>query len=395
MKFFYFKTKVVQFVQKWWNRFFGTEVIESVAKISEERTVQEEYAWRGLMIDTARHMPSVEWLRHKVDEMSLLGLNKLHLHLSDDQGWRVEIKQYPQLQQVAAWRRETVVGKNFPAFWDPFRKYVGDGKRYGGYYTQAELKSLVAYAKSKGVEIVPEIDLPGHLTALLVAYPQYAAGHPPQEVTTYWGVFKNVLANTPEAIRFIKNILDEICEIFSSHYIHLGGDEVPLDNYGSNEKTPKKILEEAGRHLIRKGRCPVFWDEAADVALRVGGVVMAWHSLEEGLRILEEGGRVIFCPTSHFYFDFYQRDPSGEPLAIGGYLPLSQVYDFRVSEEVRGKHGERVMGVQANLWTEYMPSEAQMDYMLYPRLYALAEVAKGENTDFERFASGLWVKNLV
>lgn len=395
MKFFYFKTKVVQFAQKWWNRFFGGGVSENVKKISEERTVQEEYSWRGLMIDTARHMPSVEWLKKKVDEMSLLGLNKLHLHLNDDQGWRVEIKQYPKLQQVAAWRAETVVGKNFPTPWSPFTKFLGDGKRYGGYYTQTQLKSLVAYAKSRGVEIVPEIDLPGHLTALLSAYPQYAAGHPPQEVATYWGVFENALADTPEAIRFVKNILDEICEIFPSHYIHLGGDEVPLDNYQGDEGAPKKILEDLARHLIRKGRCPIFWDEAADVALRVDGVVMAWHSLEEGLRILEVGGRVIFCPTSHFYFDFYQRDPSSEPLAIGGYLPLSQVYDFRVSEEVRRRYGERVMGVQANLWTEYMSSEAQMDYMLYPRLYALAEVAKGENTDFERFVRELRAKGLV
>lgn len=390
--FYVLKTKIFQQINRFLDKFINLKD-RNINK--EVLLVQEEYAWRGLMIDTARHMPSVEWLKKKVDEMNLLGLNKLHLHLSDDQGWRVEIKQYPKLQQVAAWREQTVVGKNFPTPWSPFTKFLGDGKRYRGYYTQKELKNLVAYAKSKNVDIVPEIDLPGHLTALLSAYPQYAAGEPPQEVATYWGVFENVLANTPEAIRFVKNILDEICEIFPSHYIHLGGDEVPLDNYQSDEGAPKKILEDLSRHLIRKGRRPVFWDEAADVALRVDGVIMAWHSLEEGLRILEAGGRVIFCPTSHFYFDFYQRDPSGEPLAIGGYLPLSQVYDFRVSEEVRGRYGERVMGVQANLWTEYMSSEAQMDYMLYPRVCALAEVAKGENVDFERFASELQDKNLV
>lgn len=373
-RFYYYKTKVLHQFHRFWNKFFG---VDKKMKHKKTQYKHESFEWRGLMIDTVRHMPSINWLYKKVDELNGLGMNKLHLHLSDDQGWRVEIKKYSKLQEIAAWRSETVVGKNFPAFWDPFRKYIGDGKRYGGYYTQEELKSLVAYAKSKGVDIVPEIDLPGHSTAPLSAYPQYAAGSAPQAPATYWGVFDNVLAYTPEALQFIKNILDEVIEIFPSQYIHLGGDEVPLTNYNNDKEIPHKILIELIQHVQSRGKMAIVWDEALDVAVETGSVVMAWHSLEAGYETLEKGCKVIFCPTSHCYFDFYQRDPETEPLAIGGYLPISTVEQFCIAPHILEKYKSQVLGIQANLWTEYMPTEEQMDYMLYPRLKAFAKVASG------------------
>lgn len=375
-KVFYYKTKVRHHIHKMWDRVFG---VKKKVKQKNLRIRQAPFEWRGLMIDTVRHMPSVNWLYKKVDELSELGMNRLHVHLSDDQGWRVEIKRYQKLQEIAAWRHETVVEKNFPTPWSPFTKYIGDGKRYGGYYTQEELKNLVAYAKSKGVEIVPEIDLPGHLTALLSAYPEYAAGTAPTAPATYWGVFDNVLASTPESLRFIKNVLDEVIDVFDSQYIHLGGDEVPLTHYAGNKEIPHNILRELIVHVQSQGKTAIVWDEAVEVARETGSVVMVWHSLEEGYGALQKGCTVIFCPTSHCYFDFYQRDPAGEPLSIGGYLPLSTVEEFCIASSVLDKYRSQILGIQANLWTEYMPTEEQMDYMLYPRLEAFAKVANGGN----------------
>ena len=373
-RFFYYKTKILHQAHRFWDRVFGAH---KKSRHKQTAFKHAPFAWRGLMIDTVRHTPSINWLYQKVDELSGLGMNKLHLHLSDDQGWRVEIKKYSKLQEVAAWRSETVVDKNFPTPWNPFTKYIGDSKRYGGCYSQEELKSLVTYARSKGVDIVPEIDLPGHLTALLSAYPQYAAGTAPTAPATYWGVFDNVLAHTPEALQFIKDILDEVMEIFDSQYIHLGGDEVPLTNYGGNKEIPHKILRELIQHVQSHGKTAILWDEALDVTVETGSVVMAWHSLEAGYEALGKGCKVIFCPTSHCYFDFYQKDPEGEPLAIGGYLPVSTVEQFCIAPHILEKYKSQVLGVQANLWTEYMPTEAQMDYMLYPRLKAFAKVTRG------------------
>jgi hexosaminidase len=375
-KLFYYKTKILHQAHRFWDRVFG---VQKEVKHKNAQIRQIPFEWRGLMIDIVRHMPSIEWLHKKVDELSELGMNKLHLHLSDDQGWRVEINKYPKLQEVAAWRSETVVDKNFPTPWNPFAKYVGDGKRYGGCYSQKELKNLVTYARSKGVDIVPEIDLPGHITALLSAYPQYATWPAPTAPATCWGVFDNVLAHTPEALQFIKNILDEVVEIFDSQYIHLGGDEVPLTHYAGNKEIPHKILYELIVHVQSRGKIAIVWDEAVDVASETGSVVMAWHSLEAGYEALEKGCKVIFCPISHCYFDFYQGDPETEPLAIGGYLPPSTVEQFCIAPHILEKYKSQVLGIQANLWTEYMPTEAQMDYMLYPRLEAFAKVANDGN----------------
>lgn len=330
------------------------------------------YSWRGLMLDVARHAVSVEYLKKLIDNMSEHGLNRLHLHLSDDQGWRVEIKKYPRLHTVGGTRSETVIGQNMPS---KLQQYKGDGKAYAAYYTQQELSDLVQYGKAKGVILVPEIDLPGHATALLAAYPEYSAGKAPQEVATYWGVFDNVVRDDEKTISFLKDIFDELCTVFDGPYVHIGGDEVPLANYRGDAERPKHVLREVAQYLKQKGREVVLWDDAAEVAKEVDGIVMVWRDQKDGYRILKEGGRVIFTPTSHFYFDYYQADPKHEPLAIGGYIPKEQVEAFSIDPNIVAQYKDSILGIQANVWTEYMPTEVAVDYMLYPRFYSLAKVA--------------------
>lgn len=348
-----------------------------------------KYKWRGLHLDVSRHAVSVDYLYRLVDKLSENNLNRLHLHLTDDQGWRIEIKKYPRLHEIGSVRKETVVEKNFPSPWNPFKKYIGDKKEYSFYYTQDELKKLDIYAKEKGVTVVPEIDIPGHATAMLYAYPEYAAGEPPKEVATYWGVFPNVVSDNMESINFLKDIFSELIEIFSGEYIHIGGDEVPLKNYNGDIDRYKKILLEITKYLKSKNKKVVMWNEAFDIALETDSILMCWQNWEIGKRFIERGGSAIFCPASYMYFDYYQYEDKDEPLAIGGYLPINKVYSFKLEEKLGyvffEKNKEKILGIQANLWSEYLDSEDKFTYMLFPRFYALAEVVNRKNNDYLRF----------
>ncbi len=325
------------------------------------------YPWRGLMVDTARHMPSLTWLYRTVDTLNSLNFSTLHVHLSDDQGFRFESKKFPRLNEIGSWRRETAVGKNFPSERSPSVVYEGDGVRYGGYYTQEELRGLVSYARGKNITVVPEIDIPGHTSALLASYPNLGVGAVPREVATWWGVFKCGLADTPQTHEFVRELFTELCEVFDSPYIHIGGDEVQPGVY-SNPGSPDRILKTALDTVRKHGRTPIVWDEAASFALSEGAVIMNWRKLGIGIEHLSRGGRVIFCPSQFFYFDFYQKDPATEPLAIGGYLPAEIVAGFKLGPDIIQRYGDRILGIQANLWTEYMPTEEHMDYMLLSRL---------------------------
>lgn len=333
-----------------------------------------KYEWRGLMLDTVRHMPSLDYLYKTVDKLNKLDLNKLHLHLSDDQGFRLEIEKYPKLNTISSFRSETAIDKNFSSKWTNFAPFIGDGKKYGGFYTKKELKSLVEYARGKNVEIIPEVDIPGHMTAILAAYPEFSAGQAPSDVKTYWGIFNNVISDQPESINFLKDIFDEVCEIFTSKYIHIGGDEVPLDNYSNDLNIPQNILREIVNYLNTKNRTVILWDEAASLAIETDSVIMNWRKLEYGINHLIKGGKVIFCPNNFFYLDYYQKDPSTEPLAIGGYLPIEIVSSFKLGKDIIEKYGKSILGIQANLWTEYTNTEKKMDYMLYPRLKAFSQL---------------------
>lgn len=325
------------------------------------------------MVDTARHMPSVEWLYRTVDTLSSLNMSILHLHLSDDQGFRFESKKFPLLNEISSWRKETAVGKNFPSERSPETKFEGDGIRYGGYYTQEELRALVSYAAEKNITIVPEIDIPGHTSAILAAYPSLAAGVPPDDVSMWWGVFNCGLADTPEVHDFIKELFNELCDVFDGPYIHLGGDEVQPGVYEKPE-SPESLLKIAINTVRARGRTPIMWDEAAKLALEEDVIIMNWRKLGIGINHLTLGGRVIFCPSQFFYFDYYQKDPATEPLAIGGYLPCEIVAGFKLGPDIIERYGNQIIGIQANLWTEYMKDEKHMDYMLLSRLKIMSNL---------------------
>lgn len=325
------------------------------------------------MVDTARHMPSVVWLHRTIDTLAALNFSILHLHLSDDQGFRFESKKFPLLNEVGSWRKETAVGKQFPSERTPEVLFVGDGVRYGGYYSQDELRELVSYAAKKNITIVPELDIPGHTSAILAAYPYLAAGTVPKEVATWWGVFPCGIADTPEGHAFVQELFEELCDVFDGPYIHVGGDEVQPQVY-SDPRSPSKLLKTALNTVRARGRTPIMWDEAAALALEEDVPIMNWRKLGIGIQHLVSGGEVIFCPSQFFYFDHYQKDPATEPLAIGGYLPVEMVRGFKLGPDVIERYGDRILGIQANLWTEYMRNEAHMDYMLLPRLEAVSTI---------------------
>lgn len=358
-----------------------------------------EHAWRGIHIDVARHFMPIEFLYETVRNMAELKLNKLHLHLCDDQGFRIEINKYPLLHTQASIRKETVIGKQFFPF---IQGYQGDQLPHGGYYTQAELRELVRYAESFGIDIVPEIDIPGHATALLSAYPQYAAYNPPDEPQTRWGIFNHVISPSDESLQFLRDIFSEVMDIFPSQYIHIGGDEVPLKYYqkspvvrdmvkqgvfSSYKQVPDYILSALASYITSKGRTPVLWDEGYRIAQQCGGVVMAWQSMEIMDHVAQQAVPYICTSSSHFYFDYYQYpDTATEPLAIGGYTSLRHVYEAPIPADIY------LQGFQANIWTEYMKTPEQVRYMLYPRIYALSEVAWGRNRqNWERFRSKVGV----
>jgi hexosaminidase len=358
-------------------------------------TIQDspKYEWRGLHFDVARHYFPISFLYELVEDISFLKLSVLHLHLTDDQGWRFESKKYPLLHEIGSKRRETVVGKYFPFFGF---KYVGDKQEYSGYYTQGELRNLALYADSLGVTIVPEIDIPGHATAALTAYPEYAAYTPPNGVVTFWGVFDNVFSPSEGSIHFLCGIFDEVMDVFPSRYIHIGGDEVPERNYKKDTTVQKLIqdsiiqsasdadhyiLERVSKHIKDRGRIPIGWDEARKVVSKYGGATMVWRDEKYAVEVLKSGGNIILTPSSHMYFDYYQKTPVEEPLAIGGYLPVEIVHGYTPPKE----HSGKILGIQANLWTEYIATEDYAKYMLFPRLYALSEVAWGTNKNTSDF----------
>ncbi len=323
--------------------------------------------WKGLMIDTARHMPSIEYLYKTIDRMSDLGLNRLHLHLSDDQGFRIEIKKYPKLNTIGSFRRETVVGRNFPSKWTNFANYIGDGKSYTCFYTQEELKKLVDYANTKKIKIIPEIDIPGHCTAILASYPEYSAGRPPFETATYWGKFENVIKNSPEAIIFLEDIFDEVIEIFRPEYVHIGGDEIGTINY-TNKTEPINIIKTIINHINNKGIKVIVWEESAECVIGTENIVMNWKDLVNGYELIKQGANVIFCPQEYFYFDKNQKESPNEPLSTGGLITIDKVDSFEIDADFIEKYNDKIIGIQVNLWTEYLPTENLLDYMLYPRL---------------------------
>ena len=310
-------------------------------------------------------------------------MNTFHWHLTEDQGWRIEIKQYPKLSEIGSVRKETMIEKNF----DP---YKGDGKEYGGYYTQEEVKDIVAYAAERHVTIIPEIELPGHSRAVLAAYPELGNGTGPYEVATKWGVFKEILAPKEEAFEFLENVLTEVMELFPSEYIHIGGDEAPKTEWEQSAQAQEVIKREGlkdehelqsyfiqriEKFLNKNGRQIIGWDEILEGGLAPNATVMSWRGNQGGIEAAKQKHNVVMTPNTHLYFDHYQADPETEPLAIGGNSTVEHVYSFDpIPEELSSEEEKYILGAQANVWTEYMKESDYVEYMVLPRMTALSEV---------------------
>jgi hexosaminidase len=358
------------------------------------------FRYRGMLLDVARWYYPPEFIEKVIDLLALYKLNTLHLHLTDDQGWRLEMKKYPRLTQVGAWRKETIAGQHF----DP---YVGDGTPHGGFYTQDQMRHLVAYAAARHVTIVPEIEMPGHARAALAAYPELSCTGGPFEVSTRWGVHEDIFCPSERTFAFLEDVLLEVMQLFPSRYIHIGGDEVPKQEWKESPVAQQVIRreglaneEELQSWFIRRieaflrahGRRLIGWDETLEGGLAPEATVMSWRGEQGGIEAARQGHDVIMTPTNRTYFDYYQGDSAAEPLAIGGFVPLDSVYAFEpVPAELTPGEAAHVLGAQGNLWTEYIPTPARAEYMMLPRMLALAEVlwSPKETRSWNRFAARL------
>ncbi|MDO9154441.1 MAG: glycoside hydrolase family 20 protein [Paludibacter sp.] len=343
------------------------------------------FLYRGLHLDVARHFFSVEFIKKYIDAMAIHKLNRFHWHLTEDQGWRIEIKKYPELTRVGSKRIETLVGnyyENMP------QRY--DSEAYGGFYTQQEAREIVAYAAERFITVIPEIEMPGHAMAAIASYPYLSCTRQKIKVATLWGIFDDVFCPRDSTFDFLENVLTEVMDIFPSEYIHIGGDECPKTRWKTCPDCQAKIKElglkneyELQSYFIQriekfvnsKGRKIIGWDEILEGGLAPNATVMSWRGTEGGIAAAKSGHEVIMTPMSHCYFDFYQADPATEPTAIGGFIPLQKVYLYEpVPAELNAKEARFVLGAQANVWTEYMPTSAHVEYMAFPRVSAMAEV---------------------
>lgn len=343
------------------------------------------FVWRGMHLDVSRHFFDKAEVKKYIDLLALHKLNIFHWHLTDDQGWRIEIKKYPRLTDIGARR----IDKN--------------GSEYGGFYTQEDIREIVAYAESRCVTVVPEIDIPGHTTAVLAACPEYSCTGGPFEVANRWGVFEDVLCpGKDETFTFVENVLTEICELFPGEYIHVGGDECPTVRWRECPRCRSRIKSEklkdeselqgyfmkrVAKILATRNKKMIGWDEILQSGPPRTAAVMAWRNLKYGLKAARAGHQAVMCPMSHCYFDFYQAKEN-EPKAIGGFLPLEKVYEFEpVPPALNETESRHILGGQGNVWTEYMADFKQVEYMAVPRLCALAEKlwSPGEKRDFENF----------
>ncbi len=346
---------------------------------------QPRFKWRGLLLDVSRHFFTINEVEQLLDLMALHKLNHLQMHLTDDQGWRLEIKKYPRLTETGAWRKGIGFGLDPKAS----TAYGPDG-RYGGYYTQADIRELIAYAAARHITLVPEIEMPGHASAALAAYPQFSCSGTGYTTDVGGGIFAGVYcAGNEETFQFLQDILAEVIEVFPGKYIHIGGDEVPKSNWQKCAKCQARMTAEGLKnekelqsYFVRrmekfinsKGRSLIGWSEILEGGLAQNAAVMDW--IGGAVEAAGAGHDVVMTPTTHCYFDYYQStDQAAEPRAIGGFLPLDQVYSLEpVPVKLGPQYQSHILGAQGNLWTEYVPSFKHAQYMIFPRLCALAEV---------------------
>lgn len=364
------------------------------------------FRWRGAHLDVARHFMPQEFVKKFIDLLALHKLNRFHWHLTEDQGWRIEIRKYPRLTEVGGWRRETLVGRQ--AAYPDSTQWRFDGRPHGGFYSQDDVREIVEYARARFVTIVPEIEMPGHAQAAIAAYPGLGNTGDTLAVSTHWGVHAHILNPAESTIRFMQDVLAEVLELFPGPYVHIGGDEAVKTEWQASARAQARIRElglkdeaELQSWFIRRmdeflharGRVLVGWDEILEGGLAPNAIVMSWRGESGGIAAARAGHDVVMTPTSHTYFDYYQSgDTTGEPLAIGGHLPLEAVYAYEpVPAELSAGEARHVLGAQAQHWTEYMPHPKQVEYMAFPRLAALAEVVwtPRERKDYADFSARL------
>lgn len=366
--------------------------IESSTKVADmvwqipgvEIEDKPRFKWRGMHLDVSRHFMPLDFVKKYIDNMAMHKLNTFHWHLTEDQGWRLEIKKYPKLTEVGAWRKETLIGhaKDKP--------YTFDGKPHGGFYTQEQAREIVEYARERFITVVPEIEMPGHAKAAIAAYPELGVTGEQVEVATYWGVFPDIFNVEESTFAFLEDVLTEVMDIFPGEYIHIGGDEALKDQWKASDRIQEKIKElglkdehELQSYFIRrmekfinaKGRKLIGWDEILEGGLAPNATVMSWQGLEGGIAAAKAGHDVVMTPIQYLYFWAAQGNPETEPLAGSGYTPLEKVYRFDpVPEELTPEEAKFVIGAQGCAWTEYMEGPKDVEYMVFPRMSALAEI---------------------
>lgn len=412
--------------------FYGIQTLIQLMDTIENGTVTKEatvpavtindfprFAYRGMHLDVGRHFFDVDFIKKYIDMIAMHKMNTFHWHLTEDQGWRIEIKKYPELTEVGAYRNGTIVG-HYPG-------ESNDNERGGGFYTQEDIKAVLAHAQKRHVEVIPEIELPGHSQAAIASYPYLSCfpeenTHVPNEmmskvsmerqrqgnpkiVQESWGVYDDVYcAGKEETFAFLEGVLDEVVALFPSKYIHIGGDECPKKNWERCPNCQERILKEGlgdehglqsyfvtrmEKYLNSKGKQIIGWDEILEGGLAPNATVMSWRGVQGGIEAAKQGHNVIMTPTSNCYFDYYQStDTENEPLAIGGFLPVEKVYDYEpIPDELSADEEQYVLGAQGNIWTEYIQTGPYLEYMALPRATALSEVvwSPKDHKDFDDF----------
>jgi hexosaminidase len=386
--------------------FYGLQSLRQLINQSPKRKLlfptmiiedSPRFEWRGMHLDVARHFMPKEFLKQYIDYLAFLKMNVFHWHLVDDQGWRIEIKRYPKLTQIGAWRDSTWMGHDE----NGTGKY--DRIRYGGFYSQEDIREIVDYASERFITVVPEIEIPGHSQAAIASYPELGCTDDTVRVFPKWGISPYIYNIDESTFEFLFGVLDEVMELFPSPYIHIGGDEALKDQWKSSTKIQQqmrqlKIKDEIAlqgyftkrieEYLRSKGRNTIGWDEILEGDLPEAASVMSWRGTEGGITAAKSGHKVVMTPTEYCYFDYYQSEDKSEPLAIGGYLPIEKVYSYDpIPQELNAEEAEYIIGVQGNVWTEYLDSPQKVQYMIFPRIFAMAEIqwSNQYRKDFEEF----------
>ena len=363
------------------------------------------FKYRGMHLDVGRHMYPVAFIKKYVDGLAMLKFNNFHWHLTEDQGWRIEIEKYPELNNIGSYRDSTLIGHYTDKPWQ------FDKTRYGGYYTKKEIKEVVRYAQERGINVIPEIEMPGHSQAAVSSYPEFGCTGEQVGVAPLWGVFKEIYCSKNETFDFLEDIIDEVVELFPGKYIHIGGDEAPKTNWKAcgncqnvinreelkdEHELQSYFITRMEKYINSKGKQIIGWDEILEGGLAPNATVMSWRGVSGGIEAAKMNHEVIMTPNATCYLDHYQaKDTANEPLAIGGYTPIEEIYNYEpIPNELDESLQKYIIGAQGNVWTEYMKTSDHVEYMVFPRIFALSEVVWAENrpsfNDFKNKVTGMY-----